>query len=165
VNSKWLRWGLAAGLFALACGGSDPAADLERASRAVDEARSRVGSAREVVTARESEAREAKKRLAEAQTAFREAQSELSESEAAVDRNATDAVLFRTVQKRLLEEGDLANVAIAASVTNGTVTLSGSVPNGKLRDRAVEVARATPGVQNVQSRIEVPVAAGAKPAP
>jgi len=162
MNSKQIRWGLVVGLFALACGGSDPVVDLERASEAVDLARSRVDSAREVVTAREGEVQEAKRRLAEAQTAFREAQSELASSEAAVDRNATDAVLFRTVQKRLLEDDDLANVAIAASVRNGTVTLSGSVPDPKLRDRAVEIARATPGVENVQSRIEVPVTAGAK---
>jgi osmotically-inducible protein OsmY len=165
VYLKWIRPGLAVGLFALGCGGSDPAVDLERASQAVDEARSRVGTAREVVTARESEVKDAKKRLAEAQTALHDAQTELATNEAAVDRNATDAVLFRTVQQRLLEDDDLAKVAIAASVTNGTVTLSGSVPNGELRDRAVEVARATPGVQKVQSRIEVPVAAGAKPAP
>jgi osmotically-inducible protein OsmY len=59
------------------------------------------------------------------------------------------------VQKRLLEDGDLSDVAIAARVSNGIVTLSGSVPNAKLRDRALEIARAAPGVGSVESRIEV----------
>ena len=38
MNLKWIRPVLAAGLFALACGGSDPAVDLERASRYVGRA-------------------------------------------------------------------------------------------------------------------------------
>jgi osmotically-inducible protein OsmY len=76
-----------------------------------------------------------------------------------VDRSATDDVLFRTVQKRLLEDDDLSNVAIAARVSKGVVTLSGSVPNAKLRDRALEIARTTPGAGHVESRIEVQVSA------
>ena len=151
--------GLGTALVALACGGSDPEADLEQASRAVEEARAQVAQDREAVQARESEAQEAQKRLVDARSALREAESELARRETAVDRSATDDVLFRTVQKRLLEDDDLSNVAIAARVSKGVVTLSGSVPNAKLRDRALEIARATPGVGNVESRIEVQVSA------
>ena len=86
-------------------------------------------------------------------------QSELAQREAVVNRSATDAVIFRAVQKRLLEDDDLSEVAIAARVSKGVVTLSGSVPNAKLRDRALEIARTTPGVGGVESVIEVPVSA------
>jgi len=83
---------------------------------------------------------------------------------AKVDHSSTDEVLFRAIQKRLLEDGDLASVAIAAHVNNGLVTLSGNVPDAKIRDRAVLVARETPGVQRVETQIQV-VAAKSKPEP
>ena len=153
------RVGLATVLVALAGCGSDPEADLEQASQAVEEARAKVEEARETVEARESEVKEAQQRLAEARSVLREAESEFAQREALVDRSATDAVLFRAVQKRLLEDDDLSEVAIAARVSKGVVTLSGSVPDAKLRDQAVEVARTTPGVGSVESRIEVPVSA------
>jgi osmotically-inducible protein OsmY len=126
----------------------------------VEEASAQVAKGRELVQARESEVEEAQKRLAEARSTLREAESELARRETAVDRSATDDVLFRTVQKQLLEDDDLSEVAIAASVSKGVVTLSGGAPNAKLRDRALEIARATPGVVKVESRIGVQVSAG-----
>jgi osmotically-inducible protein OsmY len=158
---KWkaILVGLATALAVLACGGSDPEVDLEQASQAVEEARVQVEKALEKVETRESEVKEAEERLSEARSALREAESEFAQREAVVNRSATDAVLFRAVQKRLLEDGDLSKVAIAARVSKGVVTLSGSVPNAKLRDQAVEIARTTPGVSSVESRIEVPLSA------
>lgn len=154
------RVGVAMALVTLACGGSDPEVDLEQASQALAEARAQVETARETVEARESEVKEAQEKLAESRSVLREAESELAQREAVVNRSATDSVLFRAVQKRLLEDDDLSEVAIAARVSKGLVTLSGSVPDAKLRDRAVEIARTTPGVGSVESRIEVAVSAG-----
>jgi len=149
-------------LVALACGGSDPEEDLKAASAAVEEARAQVSADRESVQALEAEAAKVDKQLAEARAVLREAENELAQRESAVNRSATDSVLFRAVQKQLLEDDDLSNVAIAARVSKGVVTLSGSVPNAKLRDRALEVARATPGVGRVESQIEVQVSADKK---
>jgi len=163
MRTMGLRLGLVTLVAALACGGSDPEAELIEASQAVEQARSRVETARATVEERETEVEEAKRRLTEARSVLREAQENVAKYEATVDRNATDSVLFRSVQKRLLEDRQLKDVAIAARVDNGIVTLSGSVPNAKLRDRALEVARETPGVNRVESLIDVPVAAG-KPA-
>jgi len=160
MSSKVILAGLAAALVALACGGSDPEVDLEQASQAVEEAGAQVEKARETVQTREGEVKEAQERLTEARSALREAESDFAQREAVVNRSATDDVLFRAVQKRLLEDDDLSEVAIAARVSKGVVTLSGSVPNAKLRDQAVEIARTTPGVGSVESRIEVPVSAG-----
>ena len=159
MRLKAILASLAAALVALACGGSDPEVDLEQASQAVAETRAQVEKARETVQTREGEVKEAQGRLAEARSALREVESEFAQREAVVNRSATDAVLFRAVQKRLLEDEDLSEVAIAARVSKGVVTLSGSVPDAKLRDRALEIARTTPGAGNVESRIEVQVAA------
>lgn len=159
MRLKAILVGLATALAALACGGSDPEVDLEQASQAVEEARVQVEQARETVETRESDVKEAEERLAGARSALREAESEFAQREAVVNRGATDAVLFRAVQKRLLEDDDLSKVAIAARVSKGVVTLSGSVPNAKLRDRALEIARATPGAGTVESNIEVRVSA------
>ncbi len=159
MRLKAILVGLATALAVLACGDSDPEVDLEQVSQAVEEARVQVEQARETVETRESDVKEAEERLSEARSALREAESEFAQREAVVNRSATDAVLFRAVQKRLLEDDDLSKVAIAARVSKGVVTLSGSVTNAKLRDQAVEIARTTPGVGSVESRIEVPVSA------
>ena len=146
---------ISAGALLLGCGASDPEVDLERASKAADETRSEVEIAAEKVKQREAEVKQAQDKLVEARAALRKIEEELAKREAKVDRSATDDVLFRAVQKRLLEDGDLASVAIAAHVNNGLVTLSGNVPDAKLRDRAALVARETPGVQRVESHVQV----------
>ena len=127
---------ISAGALLLGCGSSDPEVDLERASKAADETRSEVEIAAEKVKQREADVKQAQAKLVEARAALRKIEEELAKREAKVDRSATDEVLFRAVQKRLLEDGDLASVAIAAHVNNGLVTLSGNVPDAKLRDRA-----------------------------
>ena len=162
MRSTWICAVVGMALVALACGGSDPEADLEQASLAVDNARAHVAEERESVRGLETEVAKMQKQLAEARAALLEAENELEQRESAVNRSATDAVVFRAVQKRLLDDDDLENVAIAARVSKGVVTLSGSVPNAKLRDRALEIARATPGVGSVESEIEVQVAADSK---
>ena len=157
---------MAAAALLLGCGGSDPEVDLERASKAADETRSEVEVAAEKVKQREADVKQAQTKLAEAREALRAIEAELAKRVAQVDHSATDEVLFRAVQKRLLEDGDLATVAIAAHVNNGLVTLSGNVPDSKIRDRAVLVARETPGVQRVETQIQVVAAKStSKPKP
>jgi len=159
MQSRGVALGLAAGLLAFGCGGPDPEQALAEANRAVERSRAAVEKARGVVEEREAEVRAAQQELADARASLGQAEEELARHEAAVDRSATDTALFRAVQKQLLEDDELSGVGISASVSEGAVVLTGSVPNGKLRDRAVEVARETPGVTRVQSRIEVSVAA------
>jgi len=151
--------GFAVALLAWGCGGADPAVDLAEASAEVEQAQTAVDQARETVVAREADVAAAQQQLADARAQVRLAEVELTKREAAVDRSATDTVLFRTVQHRLLEADELENVAISAGVADSVVTLSGTVANAKQRDRAVAVATETPGVERVESRIRVQVAA------
>ena len=58
----------------------------------------------------------------------------------------TDAALFRSVQRRLLDDEELEDLAVAAEAAKGVITLRGTVPDQETRARAEEIARATPGV-------------------
>jgi osmotically-inducible protein OsmY len=72
-----------------------------------------------------------------------------------VDLKATDAALFRAVQRRLLEDERLRHVAVDADVRWGVVELRGSVPDEHTAAAAVEVARSVPGVMRVESRVGI----------
>ncbi len=109
-------------------------AEVEMLRRAVSEAEGRLDRARQQLAA------------AEERVAALEA-----ERKAAVP----DDVLFRRVQRRLLEDPALSEVAIAAEVSGGVVTLRGSVPDPDTADAAVKIAEAVEGVGRVDSRIEV----------
>jgi osmotically-inducible protein OsmY len=156
--------GLLLSLFAAAaltliigCGGDegDAEAQLAAASQELAAAHQDVDQAREVVGERQSAVQSAREQHDEAVAELREAERRLAEVEQRVDLTATDAALFRTIQKRLLEDDSLDSVAIAARVDKGAVFLSGSVPDAELRELALEIARATPGVTSVQSQISV----------
>jgi len=162
MRTTWLLLATVATAIGLGCGGPDPEVQLAEASAAVEQAKGSVETALAVVKKREVEVQEAQARLDEAREALRQAQEKVAKSEAEVNRSATDAVLFRTVQKRLLTDEELRDVAISATVRNGNVTLTGTVPNARQRDHAVELAKSTPGVGQVESQIVVPVPAAKK---
>lgn len=147
-------------LLPLACGESDREAELREASRALEEARSQVERKQEIVDRKREAVEAARRELEKARDELEQARERLAEAEERVGEHATDAVLFRSVQRRLLEDEKLENVAIAARVEQGVVELSGRVPSAKLRDRAVEVAKQASGVVRVESNIEVTAKAG-----
>ena len=152
----WLRLVVLAPLLVLPVGCRDAdVARLEAASEAVAEAQQSVESARAELEARRSALESAREAVGAAEISLREAEQHLAEARAEVFEQATDTVLFRAVQKRLLDEDRLGKVAIAARVEQGTVVLSGAVPDDRLRQRAVEIARDTPGVLEVDDRIRV----------
>ena len=143
------------------CGGNSAEAELEAASRELADARGVVEEALGEVKQREEEVAVAEANLTQARATLREAEHEASELESKIDLSATDALLFRSVQKRLLEDDSLEAVAILAKVAKGVVSLSWTVPEEKLRERAVEIARSTAGVASVQNRIQVLAPQGA----
>jgi osmotically-inducible protein OsmY len=141
-------------LFA-ACGSES---EEERAARAAQElasAREEVKRAGEDLGAKEAALEAASSAVAAARERVGQAEARVQTAEASDDLHVSDAALFRAVQERLLEDRALRGVAIRAVVTQGTVVLSGVVPNEKLRERAVAVASEVPGVTAVDSRIEV----------
>jgi osmotically-inducible protein OsmY len=143
-------------LFASAgCGGESQEQALEKATATLAAAREAVEEARAVVESRQQAVDEARGELEAAASELREREKALREAESRVGLKATDATLFRSVQRRLLEDEALDDLAIAARVTKGVVTLQGIVPDEQARSRAEELVLATPGVVNVENRIEL----------
>ena len=154
--ARGILLGLAIALLGwMGCGDDNGEEKLKQASREFAEARDAVGEARTAVDEQNAVLRAAQEELEKRLETLRDAQAKLGQLEEQVDLRATDAVLFRSIQKRLLEDGDLEGFAIAARVQKGAVLLSGQVSEAELRDRAVEIARSTPGVASVESRIKV----------
>jgi len=162
--TRWLLGSALALALTLGCSEESREAQLQAANEVVSEAAQTVERARELLEERELGVAEAETARDEALAELRELESQLNEAEAAVGLHATDDVLFRTVQKQLLEDPELAEVAIAASVRDGIVTLTGAVPDAALRDHAVEVTAQVAGVSGVESQIRVPISAAPQPA-
>lgn len=152
-----MQWGVGTLALALAlgCGGEGREAKLEQARERVDEAKERLIAAESMLEERREAFEKTRERLEEARERVAEAEAELGEARKEVSAHTSDAVVFRSVQRRLLEDEELEPVAISASVEEGVVTLAGEVPSEALRERAVELARETTGVVDVLSRIEV----------
>jgi osmotically-inducible protein OsmY len=137
------------------CGGESQEQALEEATAAVVANREAVQQALEAVDAKQQAVDEAQKELQAAKEALKAREQELHEAESAVGQKATDATLFRSVQRRILDDEGLDDLAIAVQVTKGVVTLLGTVPDEDHRARAEEVARETPGVVTIRNQIAV----------
>jgi osmotically-inducible protein OsmY len=142
-------------LAAAGCGGDSQEQELQEATAAVVAKQEAVKEAREEVDARQQVVDEARKELEAAESELRIREQALREAESQVGLKATDATLFRSVQRRILDDPDLDDLAIAVQVTKGVVSLQGEVPDEDARARAEEIARETPGVVNVENRVEV----------
>jgi osmotically-inducible protein OsmY len=160
-----------AGMALLACGESREE-KFEKAMRVAESARSSVDEVQKDVDEREAEyqkeqqeANEARERLDEARQKLAAVSENYEGARAEVAKWADDATLFRTVQQRLLEDDELEDAAVSARVEHGVALLSGSVPDEDARERAVEIARETPGIVDVQSQLVIAAGAGEAPAP
>jgi osmotically-inducible protein OsmY len=140
---------------AAGCGGDSQEQELEEATAAVVEMQKAVQETRQTVDARQQAVDEARKELEAAKSELESREAALRESKARVGLKATDATLFRSVQRNLLDDEELDDLAIAVQASKGVITLLGSVPDEDARARAEEVALATPGVVGVENRIEV----------
>jgi len=139
----------------LACGEPTREAKLRDAQEELVDAEAELERAREELETRQRAYDAAVEAREQAQDKVRKAESRLEAARNSVGLYATDDVLFRAVQQKLLEDEKLRGVAIAATVHEARVTLSGDVPDAALRDRAVEVASKVPGVVQVTSEIRV----------
>jgi osmotically-inducible protein OsmY len=144
----------------LACGEPSLEERLSQTEAALAESREAVREAREGLESREKAAEAARLEVEDARKALAEAEQKLVEAESQVDLGMTDALLFRAVQRRLLEEDQLQDVAIRAEVERGVVTLHGRADDPEISEVAVAIAQAVPGVASVESRIEIRAPAG-----
>ncbi len=149
---------------------SSGAAERERAPADRSEARAALAAAREAVARQSSavdsatgevdtlraELEAAESRLQLARGGLDAEQRRLARAEEQMRRFAVpDSVLFRNVQRELLDAGALRDVAIAAEVKKGVVTLRGRVPDERAHQAALEIAGDVDGVISVDDLIEV----------
>lgn len=69
-------------------------------------------------------------------------------------RRADSAIAY-DVRDAVLADPDLRVADIRISASGGTVRLRGEVASAELRDRAIDLAAAVPGVERVDSSIEL----------
>lgn len=66
-----------------------------------------------------------------------------------------DSAISGEIRRRISDDPRFDGYAIGIRTVSGTVTLSGTVDSYTSRDRAVEIARSTGGVRQVDNRIVV----------
>lgn len=87
-------------------------------------------------------------------------QSAATNTTAAVDKAVVatdDAAITAKVKAAILAEPGLKTLQINVDTKDGTVTLSGTVDNADLRERAKQLASSTSGVKGVVDQLNVKV--------
>ncbi len=132
-----------------------PEAEYDGASDAV--ARAERNVERRQANLEESEAAAARwaRQMDRDRQALLDAKRDLAMAEGRLTESATDQVLFRSIQRQLLQDKTLRATAVAVRVEQGHVTLTGQVPEEELRARAQRSVAGTRGVKSVANRIEV----------
>lgn len=72
-----------------------------------------------------------------------------------VGETIDDATITTRVKTALLNDPDVAGLAIDVDTFRGVVTLSGRVETPEAEQKAIAIARQTGGVQNVESTLQV----------
>mgnify|MGYP001245050936 CR=1 FL=1 len=133
----------------------DPQEQYEDATTNLEEAREARNEAQEALEAKKEELAELRSNLNEAEAELQAARQKVDEASQKVDKTVTDEVLFRKIQRELLDEDQFEEAAISVGVTDRVVTLGGNVPDEETRKAALESARSQPGVKDVVDSMEV----------
>ncbi len=137
-----------------ACG-DDAQQRYDRATEALKEAREQRSEAQNAVQEKENELKEYQDKLDEAEERLEEARQQLQAAEAKVNASVNDEVLFRTLQRKMLDEDKFGEAAIAVGVSDRVVTLTGTVPDQATRKDAIKTAENQSGVQEVVDFLEI----------
>ena len=127
----------------------------DEATEALAEARENRAEAQQALQEKQAELEEFQDKLDEAEEELEQARENQAEAEAKVNASVTDEVLFRTLQRKMLNKDKFEDAAIAVGVADRVVTLTGSVPNQKTRKAALEIAREQSGVKEVIDFLKV----------
>lgn len=142
----------AAGL--TACSES-PQQKYDSATSHLQDAKKALSDAKQKVDSQQEEVDEAKKKLGELQKKVNAKRQKVVTATQAVDKTVNDEVLFRTLQKNLLDKDQFSDSAISVGVHNLVVTLSGVVPDQETHDQAIKVTRNQAGVADVRDQLQI----------
>ena len=142
-------------LIGLAGCSQSPQEQYDAAVESVNEAQSAIKDAQKKVDKTDEKIAEARKDHQEAQQALNDKQDTLREARTKAQKQASDEILFRVLQRDVLTKDAFEKSAISVSVDQRVVTLTGSVPDADTRDEAVKLVRNQPGVANVRDQLEL----------
>lgn len=137
-----------------ACG-DDAQQRYDRATEALAEAREQRSEAMDAMQDKEKELEEYQDNLNESEERLQEAREQLQAAEAKVNASVNDEVLFRTLQRKLLNEDRFGDAAIAVGVADRVVTLTGTVPDKATHKAAIKTAEGQSGVEEVVDFLEI----------
>lgn len=135
--------------------GSDAQQRYDRATEALADARERREEAQERVQEKQEELNELQANLDESEERLEKARENMREAEAKVKESVNDQVLFRTIQRKLLDEDKFDESAIAVGVSDRVVTLTGTVPDKSTHKAAMKIAKNQSGVEEVVDFLEI----------
>lgn len=144
-----------AGTTLLAACSQPPQQRYQAAVEALEQAREARAQAAETVATREQALAELKQKLAKARQQLQQAKARVRQAKARIDEVVNDAVLFRAIQRVMLNAERFAGAAISVGVENRVVTLTGTVPDKATERAALEAARSFPGVRAVRDQLTI----------
>jgi len=147
-----------------ACG-DDAQQRYDRATEALKDAREQRQEAQSAVKDKEKELDQLQEKLNKAEERLSKAREHLREAQAAVSESVNDEVLFRTLQKKMLDEDNFGDSAIAVGVSDRVVTLTGTVPDKATHKEALKTAKDQSGVEEVVDFLEIENKAAKKAKP
>ncbi len=127
---------------------NDATSHLNDAKKARKQAQDDVADARKQV-------QKAKKQLSNAQDKLQQKRQKVIAATQAVNKTVNDEVLFRTLQKKLLDNDNFSKAAISVGVNKRVVTLTGTVPDQETHKQAVQAVRSQPGVASVNDQLQI----------
>ena len=154
---------MALALLAAGACSEDPEQKLRKAAEHLDDAQEDAQKAQKRLKAEKQVLEDAREQMAKDRQTAAAAQGQVAAAEAEVRLYATDEAVFREVQRRLLDDSKLLDTAVSVQVSQGVVTLTGSVTTAALRARAGELAKTSPGVVSVVNDVQVAGANSTKP--
>lgn len=132
-----------------------PQQKYDSATSHLKDTKKALSEAKQKVSSQQKEVDEAQKKLVDLQQKVDAKRQKVVTATQAVDKTVSDQVLFRTLQKNLLDKDAFSNSAISVGVHNLVVTLSGVVPDQETHDRAIKLTRNQAGVADVRDQLQI----------
>lgn len=133
----------------------DPQHRYQAAAKALEKARADRAEAADAVEARKKALAEQQEKLEQAKQKLAKARERLQQANTHVDQAVSDEVLFRAVQRAVLDSERFPDAAISVGVNDRVVTLTGTVPDKATKQAALEAARKHPGVRELRDELTI----------
>lgn len=132
-----------------------PQEKYSKATSHLNDVKEDFKQAKKKVTDQQGDVSDAQSKLHDLQDKVNAQRKKVVTATQAVDKTVSDQVLFRTLQKELLNKDEFSDAAISVAVSNLTVTLTGSVPDQDTHDQAIKTTRNQPGVADINDQLKI----------